>query len=298
MCRLKTFKNMGPLFDANIGAEKGVNMRMTIPWSKWRKQLEWYATGTWQILSVHDGYKAYHDVRRRMLNSCQEGDEIAHKWNKYVTAANWFIEKNKHLEGGIHVPNGIITQIKEPDIVWTCTKVGQRGYHENDTTNVSMWKEELRQTKAELVRPSKRGCDTVPNDDWHGRRQTTWGRHDSNRYRLYKAELHGMNRAGTGYAKQSYMAWFEPVQAIQSRGAWHESSRYRLYKAELHGMIRTGTGYTKQSCAAWFEPVQAIQSRAAQHDSSRYRLYKAELHIICAALLCIWYYDIWVHLVK
>ena len=34
---VKTFKYLGSLFDANLGAEKGVNNRVKIAWPKWRE---------------------------------------------------------------------------------------------------------------------------------------------------------------------------------------------------------------------------------------------------------------------
>ena len=44
---VKTFKYLGSMFDANGGAEKDVNNRVKIAWSKW-KLLGWCATGTYQ----------------------------------------------------------------------------------------------------------------------------------------------------------------------------------------------------------------------------------------------------------
>ena len=68
-----TFKYRGSLFDANGGAEKDVNNRVKIAWSKWRE-----TTGVMcdrniptqlRDKSVQDGYTTGHGVWSRVLGS-------------------------------------------------------------------------------------------------------------------------------------------------------------------------------------------------------------------------------------
>ena len=70
---VKMFKYLGSLFDANGGAEKDVNNRVKIAWSKWREttgdDVRQEHTNKVERQSVQDGYKTGNGVWSRMLGS-------------------------------------------------------------------------------------------------------------------------------------------------------------------------------------------------------------------------------------
>ena len=68
----ETFKYLGPMFDANGGAEKGVNNRVKIACSKWRETTGVMCDRNIQtklIEKLQDGYTTGHGVWCRMLGS-------------------------------------------------------------------------------------------------------------------------------------------------------------------------------------------------------------------------------------
>ena len=64
MKTVKTFKYLGSMFDANGEAEKDVNNRVKIAWSKWKENywgdMRQEHTNKVETQSVHDGYKTGH----------------------------------------------------------------------------------------------------------------------------------------------------------------------------------------------------------------------------------------------
>ena len=64
MKTVTTFKYMGSMFDVNGGAEKDVNNRVTISWSKWIETTGVMCDRTIKVerQSVQDGYKTGHGI--------------------------------------------------------------------------------------------------------------------------------------------------------------------------------------------------------------------------------------------
>ena len=71
MKTVKTFKYLGSMFNANGGAEKDVNNRVKITWSKWRETtgVMCYRNIPTKLKDKVYGYKTGHGVRCRVLGS-------------------------------------------------------------------------------------------------------------------------------------------------------------------------------------------------------------------------------------
>ena len=133
---VKTFKYLGSLFDANGGAEKDVNNRVKIAWSKWRettgvmcdrniptklkdkvyktaiKPAMVYGAECW---AVRKKERKLHTTEMRML-----------RWARGNLDATRSCEKCRHQERGAHIGvylgYGRIPQREEVEMVWTCAE--------------------------------------------------------------------------------------------------------------------------------------------------------------------------------
>ena len=112
-------KYLGLLFDANGGAEKDVNNRVNIAWSKWRETIGVmcyrniptqlkdnvyttakepamvYVAEYWAVRNKEE--RKLHTTEMRMLRWARGKTRLDHVRNNY-----------RHLERGTHVPDGII----------------------------------------------------------------------------------------------------------------------------------------------------------------------------------------------
>ena len=130
---VKTFKYLGSMFNANGGAEKDVNNRVKIAWSKWRettgvmcdrniptklkdkvyktaiKPAVVYGAECWAVRKKEE--RKLHTTEMRMLPAVGKRKDETRP-----------CQKRRPLERGTHVPDGGIPQREEAEMVWTCSK--------------------------------------------------------------------------------------------------------------------------------------------------------------------------------
>ena len=129
---VKTFKYLGSIFDANGGAEKDVNDRVKIAWSKW-----WETTGVMCDRNIPTKLKdkVYKTaikpamvygaecwaVRKKEERKLHTTEMRMLRWARGKTRLD-HCEKCRHLERSTPVPDGGIPQREEVEMVRTCTK--------------------------------------------------------------------------------------------------------------------------------------------------------------------------------